>query len=288
MNSYLLLLLVMILWGMYPIFTHYFVLQLDPVFLVSIATLFSSIPFILKLILTKNKKGIYSRKILKPLLPIAIFAALGNILLFVGTKLTSGTNTGLLLQIEPIYALILGLIIFRESFDRKKFLATGLMILGAIVVIYKGFVLPNIGDIFILLTTLMYQISHTFVKKLLDKGEAMTLILAGRQLLGGLMLLFFAYIQAPNFLDLLNNPQNIGSGIYLGLYLSIVLILWYSAVKKMPLSVASSFLPVTALVALLGSAIFLKETITTQHYLGFIIIVSGMILQSRLTISKKV
>ena len=269
----------MILWGMYPLFTHYFVLKLDPFFLVSIATLISAIPFLIQIIATKKLLDFYSKRLLMFLIPAAVFAAIGNMLLFVGTKLTTGTNTGLLLQIEPIYSLIIGMIVFKEAFNKKRLLATTLMVLGAIVIIYKGWVVPNIGDIFILLTPLMYQIAHAFMKKLLDQGKNIALLLAGRQLFGGLMLLFFSLSINPSLSQLMT-VQNIQSGTYLGLYLALAALLWYLAVKRMPLSIASSFLPITAVVALLGSSLFLKETITIRHYLGFILIVSGMIWQS--------
>jgi drug/metabolite transporter (DMT)-like permease len=273
----------MVLWGLYPIFTHYFVRSLDPVFLSSVSTVFSSVPFLVMLLFSKNKSYAKPARILKPIFLTAFFAGVGSMLLFTGTRLTSGTNTGLLLQVEPMYALLLGVYIFKEKFDRGKFSATLLMVLGAVVIIYKGFVPPNIGDIFVLFTTLMFQISHVFVKRLLDKGEDMTWILFLRQLLGGLMLVIFACIISPSFLQLATSPESVLHAGFLGIYLSAVILLWYSAVKKMPLSVASSFLPITALVALIASALFLKETITTQHIFGFILIVSGMLWQAKIS-----
>lgn len=276
----------MVLWGLYPIFTHYFVLQLDPLFLVSVSTLISSLPFLIKIIFTKNVSQLFSKQLLKQTFPAAVFVALGNVLLFAGTKLTTGTNTGLLLQIEPIYSLLVGIIVFKEAFNTKRLFATSLMIGGAIIIIYKGFVLPNLGDIFILLTTLMYQISHAFIKKLLDKGKDMALLLGVRQFLGGLMLLLFALIVNPSASQLVT-VNNLQSGTYLGLYLAVVILLWYMAVKRMPLSIASSFLPITAIFALLGASLFLKETIMPQHYVGFLLIVSGILWLAKLFSKKK-
>ncbi len=281
MNNYLLILTIMVLWGMYPLFTHYFVRTLDPIFLVSVSTLISALPFMIKALFQKNLSRIFSGKILKKLFIMAIFGALGSVFLFVGTKLTTGVNTGLLLQIEPIYSLILGTIFFGEVIGKKKFTATLLMVLGAMVIIYKPGLSPNIGDIFIILTTLMFQISHTFAKKLMDKGEDISIILAGRQLYAGILLVIFALIFNKSFFELFGSVQSLVSASYLGLSLSIIVLLWYLAIKRMPLSTASSFLPLTALVALLGSALLLKETISTQQYIGFALIVTGMIWASK-------
>lgn len=164
--TYFILLLGMTLWGMYPLFTHRFVLNLDPLFLVSISTLVASVPFIIQLIIKKELNQLFSVKVLKVLLLVALFTAVGQVFLFVGTKLTSGTNTGLLLQVEPIYSLILGVLFFGEIFGSSQIGATLLMVVGAMTIVYKGGVNINIGDILILLSPLMYQISHAVAKNL--------------------------------------------------------------------------------------------------------------------------
>lgn len=281
MIIYTLLLAEVVLWGMYPIFTHYFVLTVDPIFLVSISSLIASIPFVARLIVTKKYKKLVSKNIVRSLIPIAFFTAIGHGFLFFGTKLTSGVNTGLLLQVEPIYSLILGAIFLGDIIGKKRIAATFIMILGAMTIVYKGTISPNPGDIFILLTPLMYQLSHTFAKKLLDNGTDISVILAGRQLGSGFILLLLAFVSNKSFVSLLNF-QNVGSATYLGLYLSLVVFLWYSIIKRIPLSVASSFLPLTAVSSLFGSVFFLKETISTQQYIGFILIMSGTAWMSKL------
>ena len=276
----------MVLWGLYPIVTHYFVRSLDPLFLVLISTFASSLPFIAIQFLQKNQRKLISKKTIQALLPVALFASLGHILLFVGTKYTTGVNTGLLLQIEPIYAMILGVIFFKEIFGLGRIGSTLTMILGAMIIIYKGGAALNIGDVFILLAPLMYQISHTLAKKLMNKGVDTTLILAGRMFYGGIIILIFVFIYDKILLNLLFSLENVASGVFLGFYLAIVVFLWYSALKRIPISTGSAFLPLTALVSLAGSALFLKESISIQQYIGFFLIVGGMIWISRLPVAK--
>ena len=184
----------MVLWGLYPIVTHYFVRSLDPLFLVLISTFAASLPFIAMQFIKNKHKKLITKKTIQALLPVALFASLGHILLFVGTKYTTGVNTGLLLQIEPIYAMILGLIFFKEVFGLGRIGSTLTMILGAMIIVYKGGAALNIGDVFILLAPLMYQISHTLAKKLMNKGVDTTLILAGRMFYGGIIILIFVFI----------------------------------------------------------------------------------------------
>ena len=276
----------MVLWGLYPIVTHYFVRSLDPLFLVLISTFAASLPFIAMQFIKNKHKKLITKKTIQALLPVALFASLGHILLFVGTKYTTGVNTGLLLQIEPIYAMILGVIFFKEIFGLGRIGSTLTMILGAMIIIYKGGAALNIGDVFILLAPLMYQISHTLAKKLMNKGVDTTLILAGRMFYGGIIILIFVFIYDKILLNLLFSLENVASGVFLGFYLAIVVFLWYSALKMIPISTGSAFLPLTALVSLAGSVLFLKESISIQQYIGFFLIVGGMIWISRLPVAK--
>ena len=281
-KTYSILLLGMVLWGMYPIFTHRFVLTLDPLFLVSVSMLIASVPFIIQLITKKEHSQLFSQKILKTLVPVALFTTVGQAFLFAGTKLTSGVNTGLLLQVEPVYSLILGAIFLGEMIGSSQIGATLVMVAGAMTIVYKkGGVNPNFGDLLILLSPLMFQISHAIAKKLLNKGADISLILAGRHFYGGIMLIIFTFITNQSVVRLYNF-NNLTIAFYLGLYLSLVAFIWYKSIKKIPVSVASSFLPLTALVSLLGSVFFLKETISTQQYIGFFFIVGGMIWQANL------
>lgn len=285
-KTYLVLLFGMFLWGIYPLFTHKFVLGLDPLFLVSVSTLIASIPFIIQLLAKKEFNQLFFIKNLNTLFFVALFTAVGHGFLFVGTGLTSGANTGLLLQVEPIYSLILGIIFLGEIIRNGQVGATLLMIIGAMTIVYKGGLNLNLGDILILLAPLMFQISHAVAKKLLNKRADIFLILAGRQLYGGLMLLTFTFIMNKSIIHLFNF-NNLVRAAYLGLFLSAISFCWYASIKKIPVSVASSFLPITALVSLLGSVFFLKETISFQQYIGFFLIVGGMLWQTNLPIHKK-
>lgn len=213
--------------------------------------------------------------------PVALFIAASYSFLFIGTKLTSGTNTGLLLQAEPIYALLLGVIFFGEVLGKERIMASLVLILGAMIVVYKGGAKPNLGDLLILLVPMMAQLSHTIAKKLMDKGMDKYLLLAGRQFYAGLMLIVLSLMINKSFIGLLNF-NNLATASFLGLYISLFIFIWYISIEIMPVSVASSYLPLTALVSLLGSAFFLKETISTQQYIGFFFIVGGMIWLGRL------
>ncbi len=284
-KTYLILFTGMILWGLYPIFTHKYIMGLNPMLLVSISTLTASIPFIIQLIAKNELSQLFSIKILRTLIFVALFTAVGQAFLFIGTKLTSGTNTGLLLQSEPIYSLILGAIFLGEVISGGQVLATLLMVLGAMIIVYKGGSNINLGDILILLSPLIFQISHFIGKTLLNKKVDVNLILAGRQFFGGMMLLLFTFFTNKNAISLFSY-QSVSIGFFLGIIAAIVALCWYTSIKKIPVSVASSFLPLTALVSLVASVVYLKEAVSIQQYIGFVLIVCGMLWQTHIINNK--
>jgi len=75
--------------------------------------------------------------------------------------------------------------------------------------------------------------------------------------------------------------------IILGLLEFGELLLFYSAIKRISLATTSLFIPIAAVFSLLGSAFFLHEHITAQHYLGFFFISVGLLLLSRAYVMKK-
>ena len=156
--------------------------------------------------------------------------------------------------------------------------ATLLMVIGAITIVYKGGVNLNLGDILVLFSPLMFQISHAIAKKLLNKGTYIFLILAGRQLYGGLMLLFFSFIMNKSIINLFNF-NSLTSALYLGLFLSAISFCWFSSIKKFPFLLHRLF-TINSSCIFTWVSFFLKETISIQQYLGFFFIVGGMIWQA--------
>lgn len=278
MLGYILTFLSTILWGVHPIFTHYFVKNLDPLYLSGVVSVISSLPFILQLTYTKKLNIIVSQKYLKKAIPLAFLASTGWALLFIGTKLTTGANTGILLQIEPVYSIIIAAIFLREVIKTKQIVATIFMIIGAVIVVYKGNAGFNWGDVLVLLAPLFFQFSHAIGKKLFSSGMTTSMVLAGRQLFGGIMFLLIYFIFARGGSNIIPYGENLVAGIVLGLLEFLELVLWYSAIKRIPLSKASAFLPFAAVFSLFASVLLLNEKITLQHYIGLFFVMMGFII----------
>ena len=102
-----LVILSMVIFGLNPIFANYLVKDINPLLVGGFAFFIASLPLFLQLILSQKVRQLYKVTFLRPLIFVVLFSTIADILFFVGTKLTSGLNTALLLQIEPIYATVL-------------------------------------------------------------------------------------------------------------------------------------------------------------------------------------
>lgn len=280
----------MFVYGLFPVFAHYFIATIDPILFGGITTLVGSIPLLLILHVKKKTTDLHSPVFTKPLLLIAFLTTIANITFFYGTGLTSGINTGLLVQIEPFYAMLIGIFLLGEVVGFGQFAATLIMVIGAIVVVYNGFQNLNLGDLLILITPIFYQLSHVVSKKILNKVSDVYIIPAARLLYGGIALTILALILNPQSISQLLNLKNIGSIVFFGLiFRALDFSLWYGAIKRIPVSKASAILPFAAAVSFFFSIIFLKETANMRQLIGLFLIFGGLLWVSILHIkdSKK-
>jgi O-acetylserine/cysteine efflux transporter len=268
----------MITYGLLPVFSNYFVKTIDPLLFGGLTTLIGSTPLLLKLKLKGQEKDLFSFRFTKPLLGIAILATVGSFFFFVGTKYTSGINTGLLIQLEPFYAIVLSAIFLGEVIKKNQIMATLTMVLGAVVLVYKGIDRLNIGDIFIVFAPMFFQASHMIAKKIMDKVSDTDVIPAARLLYSGFLLTALAFIVRPSSFQQLFSLQNVISIIIFAfIFRALDFYLWYQAIKRISVSRAAAVIPLAAAISFIGSIFFLKEIPNAKQYLGLSLIMGGLI-----------
>lgn len=271
----------MCVYGFFPVFAHYFVQELDPLLFAGITAFIGSLPLVGALKISGNLKDLYARNLIRPLLLIAALTTIGTIFFFLGTKITSAINTGLLEQAEPVYSVVLSVIFFKERPKVRQSVATLLMIAGAIVVVYKGMAPLNLGDVMILIAPFFYQCAHLVAKVIIGKVSDVIVVPAGRLFYGGIALTILALILHPHASHELTSLTNWAKYIFFALiFRSLDMCLWYQAMKRLPLSKLSALLPISAGVSFLGSVLWLKETAYAQQYLGLLLIIGGLLVIS--------
>lgn len=282
-SGYLFAILNMITFGLFPVASHYFVKTIDPLVFAGSVTLVGSVPFLFVL----QKKGVvnqlYSQKYLPGLLTLAVFGTIGTIFYFIGTKLTNGLNTGLLLQLEPFYAILLGFFLLKEGVYKKQVFATILMVLGAVVVVYKGTTVINRGDVLVLLSPLLMQLSHVFAKKVYMQNADTNIVPTAHLLFSGIMVLAVAFVVNPHAFSQLLSLRVVLIVIFFGMVFRFLdFVLWYQAISRISVSRATAVTPIAAAISFFGAVFFLKEPVSQHQFFGLVLILGGLIWLSRL------
>jgi len=276
-TGFLFALIDMVTYGLLPVYSHYFAVMLNPLLFGGLSMMIGSIPLIIIMIRSDTFKLLYRGKHLMMLIKLVILTTIGSILFFLGANMTSGINTGLLTQIEPLYALILAVLIVKEKTTINHVLSITLMVIGAVAISYRGFERINLGDICIVVAPLFFQLSHLIAKQINKATNEANLVPTARLFYGGLILFVISIIAQPLAINEILSLKMIASIIAFGLiFRAFDLWLWYQAIHRITPSQASALIPLAGVISFIGSLVLLHEQPTVNHYIGLILIICGL------------
>jgi drug/metabolite transporter (DMT)-like permease len=277
----LLVVLCVFLHGAQPILGKYGVSLIHPLFFAALTNLIAAASLLMIILLRKNRISLLiEKKYFFSLLLIGFFGTtLSNILFFYGVRLTSGINSAILLQVEPIYALFIGYLLLNEKVTLKQIFATFIIILGTLLVIYQGTLSLNWGDLLILVTPICYQMGHFFSKQLLTKTDLNPLFIAtGRTLYGGIFLFILSQLTGIKEFDRLAETYISGILVFYGVVAyALTYYTFYEAIKRINLSKATAIISVYPAFSILLAWFILREVPDLYQMSGFLIILLGII-----------
>lgn len=266
--------------GAHPILGKYGVSLVSPLFFASLTNLIAAAGLVLIILLKRESLTILIKKRFFILLFLIGFfgTTLSNVMFFYGVRLTSGINSAILLQVEPIYSLIIGYLLLKERVSTRQIISTLLIIFGTLMVIYQGTSRMNWGDILILLTPLCYQVGHFFSKQLLNETEISPLFIAtGRTFYGGLILLILNRFTGSHEFDILTQSNILAIFIFYGIVVyALSYLTFYGAIKRINLSKASAIISVYPAISIILARFILKEVPDFYQLGGFFIIMLGI------------
>jgi len=277
----LLVMICVFIHGAQPILGKYGVSLVQPLFFASLTNLIAAASLILIILLKRESLFLLmERRYFLSLMSIGFFGTtLSNILFFYGVRLTSGINSAILLQVEPIYALIIGYLLLQERVTLRQMISTLLIIFGTLLVIYQGTFKLNWGDTLVLLTPLCYQVGHLFSKQLLSQTEISPLfIAAGRTLFGGIFLFMLNQLVGVNQFEHLKDLSILGILIFYGVVIyGLTYYTFYESIKRINLSKATAIISVYPAISIILAWFILQEIPDFFQISGFFIILLGII-----------
>lgn len=293
----------MILWGLFPIFTKLGVAGTTPILFGAVTALIASLPLVTTAAAQRAVPPRRNRRMWRDLLYIAIVGTVLPIgLFFTGIALTSGINAGILQQMEPIYSLLLSYFVLREALPGKQLLGGGLLLAGAVVVLTAGgggalrgsgqALVPALqrsglaGGVLVMLAPIGYQLAHLRTKRMLNENANSFVISGFRLLFGGTMLLAVsAALLAAGAVRFEHPPLTAAfvalTAAYAFSVISAEKIMWLEGIRRINLSKASGFLPLSVLASAAGASLVLHEALTWKHYAGAALVIAGTYILSR-------
>ncbi|SET16188.1 Permease of the drug/metabolite transporter (DMT) superfamily [Salinibacillus kushneri] len=284
-NIYILLLLVMLLWGFNISAVKVLVSNIDPILLTSIRIFVAGIS-VLVIAYFINIFRFPNKKEWKLIFFIAIFNVIvHHSTVALGLTITSGVNAGLILGMGPLVTVLFSALLLRKQVTVYRIAGFISGFIGVIITILtgaEGFSSISIGDLLVFLGMLTQAYSFILISKLNPSFDPR--LLTGYMLIIGSFFVFIISLFNGSHMGELTNLIHWKIGfvfLFSAVFCTAIGHMIYNfAIKKVGPAESAIFINFNTFFAVLGAAIFLKETITYHHLVGLVFIVAGVLMGS--------
>lgn len=267
-----------------------FVSGLDPVVFTAVRAIFIGLIFF---VLAGYRNGFRFRNLNRVpwswLLLIGIIGGgLGFLLYFSGLALTTSGRAAFLHKTLPIYVTVFAYLFLKEKISRKQNLALLVMLLGTVLLLSASidpsvfWQDPALGDLLVLMGTLMWGIENTISRKAMIKEESSLVISFSRMFFGGAFL--FGILLLLGRLDVLLSltQQQAASVMISSAFLFAYILFWYSAIRLINVSKAVLFLLLAPVISTWLGFVWLGEPVPPLQVAGSALILLGAALAGKL------
>lgn len=229
-------------------------------------------------------RRIISRKTAPSLAAMGFCSGAATVIYISALAHTTPANAAIVAQVEVLYSAVLTAWLLGERPTLKQTLAALLIMSGTGLVMYHDLSSPRWkGDLMILGTPWLYQLSHIAAKRLPRDLDALVLS-GGRVFYGILTMAPFCIWSLSHGARWSSSPEALKILLAQGLLMSSLnFILWYKAIRSMELSTATTFMLSYPALTLVFSWALGHETIGGVQIVGLLCSFSGAAWTAQLT-----
>ena len=169
--------------------------------------------------------------------------ALPFMLLLLALRWTTPSNSAILNQAESVYSLIFAFLFLRERPSLKQIAGTVMVVAGAVLILaVNGYTPMWKGDLIVIGTVWMFQVSHIAAKKL-PADISVDFITAARGFYGFLWSAVLAVAALPLGMEISFKPSavSVAALFYIAVFVyTLRNKFWYQAIRNMPLAKATA------------------------------------------------
>jgi drug/metabolite transporter (DMT)-like permease len=263
--------------GLVPAFSKYAVTRVDPLLYSALAVCVAAAVSIGLAAWRGELAQVVDRRFVGWLVPISLLGTTATtLLLFIGSRLTDGVSSALLLQSEPVYSLALTWLVWRRPASQRQLAGTALILLGIVLVLYDGTFRIGLGGALILLAPLGWQVSHVLALRVMPPMSPYALT-AARYLYGGAGLVltqaWFGHVSIHT-VDATALAMAAFHGIVLFFFGTL---LWYETIRRLDLSRATAIVtPCEPIMSLVLVWLLLRNLPNLYQAAGLLLLAPGM------------
>jgi len=216
-------------------------------------------------------------------LRLAAMSAVGTVttslLLTFGMTRINAIAATILMQSEPVYSLMLAVVIVGERPSLRQLFATATILVGiASVFTTAGAFSPAWAAAMVLVTPLCWQASHVLGLSMMPPLSPLT-VTAGRMIYAAIGLGALLLLTRPATLAELSHPSAIGVIVVTGFFVYFLSALtWYGAISRLSLAWTTALVvPAIPLLSIVFAMIFLDERATLREIAGVVIAIAGVL-----------
>ncbi|MBI5238913.1 MAG: DMT family transporter [Elusimicrobia bacterium] len=220
-----------------------------------------------------------------PLLAMAALSCAASLIYLQALRYTTPANAAVMAQVEVLYSAGLSAWLLRERIGPRQLAASVLVMAGTgLIMAHDLGSLRWKGDLMILLTPWMYQVSHVAAKRL-PKDLDPVLVSGTRNFFGLFILAPFSAWALLHGGRWSWSPGALGLLTLQGLLMNaLALLLWYGAILRMDLAKATAFLLSYPALTMLFSWGLGRESIAPVQVAGLAVTLSGAFWLSHITL----
>lgn len=198
------------------------------------------------------------------------------LLFFKGLSIASSATAAFIHKMMFIYVIFLAAIFLKEKINKKVLAGTVMLLISNFLILKLSNLTFNIGDLLILVATLFWAAENTISKYVLKTINPI-IVAFGRMFFGSIFILIFLIASGNiSFVATLTSGQMLWVLITSAFLFSYVLT-WYSGLKHVKVSIATSILLLGSPITTLLSFVFLGASVSMSQLVGILLVPIGIL-----------
>lgn len=263
-----------------PVLTRYAAMRLDPILFCAAVTTIAAMCALPILYRNGALRLLFARRYRRWLIAMSMTGTvMTSLTLIYGMRHIDAVAAVILLETEPVYSLILSVVVVGERPSSRQLLATAAILIGIASVFFSGGAFaPMFAAMLVIITPFFWQTSHVLGLRVMPPLTPITV--------AGARFIFAACVFIPMFLlrpgasmAPLRDPSLLAVVCATGFFVYFLSALtWYGAISRLSLSWTTALvIPGVPLISMLFAMMFLGEHPTAREVTGVLIAIGGVL-----------